>query len=310
LLFRRGKPHAQRAWLLLVTLTTSAVGAFYVLRFAQEPSPSLIFPEPAHAIAPLGIDWLLVQTQIWSAEFLRIVWPTHLCADYGPYTVRNIDQTCAFLSILTLGIFQAILCIRNRKIALASALFWAALLPVSNLVPIFRPMADRYFYLPLAGVALLLALALAALRPGGVRAFGTAAALAAVVALVAATLQQQTVWKDESTLWRAVSLENPASFNGWLGQGYACLEKGNFTEALQHFQHASSLAQGKNAEPFADMALCLDAQGKPRQAAEALALASKLDSRYTRPDTLVRALVFPEHLAQRLHLIALRPSLP
>ena len=310
LLFRRGKPQARRAWLLLVTATAAAVGAFYALRFTLEPKPSLIFPDPAQAIAPPGIDWLLVQTRIWSAEFLRIVWPTHLCADYGPYHLRNIDPTFALIGILGLGILQAILCLCNRKIALASALFWAALLPVSNLVPIYRPMADRYLYLPLAGVALLLALALAALRPGAARAFATAAALGVVAALAAATLQQQTQWKDEATLWRAVSVENPVSFNGWLGQGYACLEKGNPTEALQHFQHASSLAQGKNAETFAAMALCLDAQGKPRQAAEALALASKLDSRYARPDTLVRALVFPETLAQRLHLIALRPSPP
>ena len=308
LLFRRKQ--SLRAWLLLVAVIAAAVGAFYALRFALEPKPSLIFPEPARAIAPPGIDWLLAQTRIWSAEFLRIIWPTHLCADYGPYNLRNIDPTWALLGVFTLGSVQAILCIRNRKIALASALFWAALLPVSNLVPIYRPMADRYLYLPLAGVALLFALALARLRPGAPRAFATAAALAAVVALAAATLRQQTNWKDETTLWRAVSLENPVSYNGWLGQGYAWLERSHPTEALQYFQHACDLAHRKAAEPFAGMALCLAAQGTPREAAEALALATKLDSRYARPETLVRALVFPEYLAQRLHLIALRASPP
>ena len=303
-LFRRDKP--RRGWLLLVTATTLAVGTFYVLRFALEPKPSLIFSEPARAIAPVGLDWLFVQTRIWSAEFLRIVRPVHLCADYGPYNLRHIPPTGALIGLLTLGVLMAVFSMQNRKIALASALFWAALLPVSNLVPIYCPMADRYLYLPLAGAALLLALGLAALRPGGMRAFGTLGVLAAVVALAAATLRQQSVWKDPASLWQATAGENPGSFNAWLGQGYACMERGEPGAALPYFQHASALTQGKAAEPIAALALALDALHQSRQAAEALAVATKLDSRYARPDTLVRALVFPAYEAQRLSLIPLR----
>ena len=308
LLFRRHQ--SRRAWGLLVAATTVAVGTFYALRFALEPKSSVIFTVPAQAIAPPGIDWLLVQTRIWSAEFLRIVWPSHLCADYGPYNLRNIDPVWALMGILTFGIVQTVFCIWNRKIALASVVFWAALLPVSNLIPIYHPRADRYFYLPLTGVALLFALALAGLRPGAARAVAAAAALAAVATLAAVTLRQQTVWKEDASLWRATAQENPASFNAWLGQGYACLNQGKATEALTHFQHASSLTQGKNAEAFAGMALAFDALLQPRQAAEALARATKLDSRYARPDTLVRALVFPAYQAQHLTLIALRARQP
>jgi len=308
LLFRRNQ--SRRAWGLLVAAATAAVGIFYTLRFALEPKPSLIFTSQPQAIAPAGIDWLLVQAKIWSAELLRIVWPTHLCADYGPYNLRNIDGTWALVGILTLGIVQAVLWMWNRKTALASALFWAALLPASNLIPIYHPMADRYLYTPLAGVALLLALALAGLRPGAARAFATAAMLAAVVALAALTLRQQTAWKDDVTLWRATAQENPVSFNAWLGQGYACLDRGNPTEAIEFFQRASSLANEKNAESFAGMALAFEALKQPRQAAEKLALATKLDSRYARPDTLVRALVFPAYQAQHFTLIALRARQP
>ena len=308
LLLRRNQPW--RAWAGLATATTAAVGTFYALRFALEPKPSLIFTGLPQAIAPPGIDWLLVQVRIWSAEFLRMLWPTHLCVDYGPYTLRNMDGFLALLCVLTLGIAQAVLCIWNRKTAMASALFWAALLPVSNLIPIYRPMADRYLYMPLAGVALLLAFALAGLRPGWVRSSAMATTLAAVAALAALTLQQQTAWKDDATLWRATAQENPTSFNAWLGQGFACLDRGNPAEALTHFQHASALAHEKNAEAFAGMALALDAQRQPRQAAEKLDLATKLDSRYARPDTLVRALVFPAYQAQRFSLIALRAKQP
>lgn len=308
LLFRRNQ--SWRAWGLLATATTAAVGAFYALRFALEPKPSLIFTGLPQAIAPSGIDWLLVQSRIWSAEFLRVLWPTHLCADYGPYNLRNIDGTLALVSIFTLGIVQALLWIWNRKTAMANAVIWAALLPVSNLVPIYHPMADRYLYMPLAGMALLLALALAGLRQGVIRACGSAAMLAGIAVLAALTLQQQTAWKDETALWRATARENPVSFNAWLGQGYACLDRGNPTEALAHFQHASALTHEKNAEVFAGMALACDALHQQRQAAEKLALATKLDSRYARPDTLVRALLFPAYQAQRLTLIALRARQP
>ncbi|MCX6968303.1 MAG: hypothetical protein NTZ46_11125 [Verrucomicrobia bacterium] len=308
-LFRRDNPKIQRAWLLLVTTTTLAVGTFYALRFALEPKPSLIFTQPAQPIA-LGVDWLLVQSRIWSADFLRILWPAHLCADYGPYNLRNIPPAWALIGFLFTIILWAFGSARNRKFALATVLFWAALLPVANWVPIYCPMADRYLYLPLTGVALWLALFLGGLRHGAMRVIGFGAVLSGIAALSLVTFHQQSVWKDTASLWRAVAQENPGSLNAWLGQGDACLDRGQPGAALPYFQHAALLAQEKKAEPFAGMAVAYDALGQPRQAAEALACATKLDSRYARPETLVRALALPVDQAQRLTTLSIRAREP
>jgi len=308
--FRREKPQTQRAWLLLIATTTVAVGVFFALRFALEPRPSLIFDTPPKAIAPMGVEWLFVQVRIWAAELLRIVWPADLCVDYGPYNLRFIEGAWAFIAILMLVITQAVLSIWNRKIALVSVLFWGALAPVSNLIPIYRPMADRYLYMPMVAVALLLAVALAAAGSFAARTFTAVGALAVLVVLTVVTLHQQTQWKDAATLWQTTARQNPNSFNAWLGRGYACLDRGEPAQAVEYFQQASELARGQLAEPFAAIALAHDALGQPRLAAEALAHATKLDSRYARPDTLVRALLFPTYQAKRLEIIALRARLP
>jgi hypothetical protein len=44
--------------------------------------------------------------------------------------------------------------------ALAIAMILLPLLPVANLIPIYRAAADRYLYFPLAGVAVALGLLL------------------------------------------------------------------------------------------------------------------------------------------------------
>ena len=304
MLFRRGNPQIQRAWGLLIASTTLAVGAFLALRFAWEPKPSLIFDAAAPALAPLGLEWLFIQVTIWASECLRIVWPAHLCADYGPYNTRNIDPGLALCGFFVLGIIAAFFSIQNRKVALASALFCIALLPVSNVVPIFRPMADRYLYMPMTGIALLVALALAGLRSGATRKLAATATLAGIVTLSAVTLHQQQTWRDAAALWQETARQNPLSFNAWLGRGDACLDRGQPEEALRYFQQAATLSHEKCAEAFAGLTLANDALGRPEAAAKSLARATELDSRYARPDTLVRALMFPDYQARRFTIIA------
>ena len=303
-LFRRDQAQTRRAWLLLWGACTALVGAFLAFRFALEPKHSLIFDTPPARIAAPGMDWLLVQSRIWTGELLRVIWPVNLCADYGPYNLRNLNPMAALIGVLALGAAAATLSCWNRKIALGCALFVAAMLPVSNLLPIYRPMADRYLYLPMTGLALLLACALASLKPGAVRRLALGATVLAAVALTASTLHQQPVWKTEASLWRATAQQNPGSYNAWLGCGYAALDANTPAQAITHFQHASALAGGRSAEPFAAIALAEKARGRSREAAEALAHASKLDSRYARPETLVRALVFPAWRARQLDQIA------
>lgn len=314
-LFRR-EPKTHRPWLLLITGVTLAVGGFLALRFSLEPKPSLIFDTPPTPLAPTPLDWLFVQSRIWTGEFLRIIWPTHLCADYGPYNLRAIAPFWAICCVLIFTIALIGGSLWNRKIALASLLFIAGLLPVSNLIPIYRPMADRYLYLPMTGLTLALAVGLAVwLGPRKKnreteRTLVSWGILGLATTLAIVTLNQQPVWRDHATLWRATSIENPMSFNAWLGRGYAALDASKPQQAITEFRHASLLARDQSAEVFAAIALAEDALGQSQKATESLTQATKLDSRYARPETLVRALIFPAYRAAHLSKIARQTSSP
>ena len=304
-LFRWHPPEGRRAWLALLGGVTLAVGLFYGLRFGLEPKHSVIFTEKPASIGS-GLDWLLTQSRIWTAEGLRVLWPTSLCAAYGPYCVRNIDGAGALVGVLAAVTGGAALSLLNRRAALGCILFGAAMLPVSNLVPIYRPMADRYLYLPMTGLALLLALALAACRSRGSRAAVWTAAGLAVVLLAATTLRQERFWRDGSALWAEQSRLNPVSSEVWVGRGDAAYDQARYAEALGYYEKAAELTRGLSFQAWAGIALAEEALHQPEKAAQALERATKLDSRFARPETLVRALIYPEAQAQRFSIIARR----
>ena len=312
--FRRREK--RRPWLILLAITGILACAFMAVRFALAPKNSIIFTEAPAPIASHWIDLAFIQGRIFAAEFRRIVWPADLCADYNGYSIQSVSMAVAILSIALLVIAQAYFSTtgRHRRLfALASALFWFSLLPVANLIPIYRPMADRFLYMPMTGVALTLAVALAGLgtpRTGRGWPLPTmapyAAVCAAVVALALASWGQEHVWRDAPSLWKQTVERNPLSFNGWLGCGYVFIEHNEPAKAVDAFNRASALAQGNRAEPFAGAAIAAESMGRHREACQALSRAVALDARYTDPDRLSDALTLEPVYVARLKAIALR----
>ena len=144
-------------WLFLIFAAVVAVGLFMVARFTLPPWPSIIFTEKPHRLGGSLLETLKIQPRIWVFYFRQILWPENLCADYNGYSIRSFPLG---LSLFALG---AVLCgqlyasAKNRVVCFGVAFFWLPLLTVSNFIPIYRPMADRFLYLPMVGVALLLA---------------------------------------------------------------------------------------------------------------------------------------------------------
>jgi len=89
---------------------------------------------------------------------------------------------------------------REPRWTLAVALFYLFLAPVSNvLFSVSIPTAERFLYVPLAGLALAVGLALLrAPRAAFVATMVAAAALGVTSAV------RSTIWRDEPTLWKAV----------------------------------------------------------------------------------------------------------
>jgi hypothetical protein len=87
----------------------------------------------------------------------KLLWPAHLSADY---TLENMGRD---LDAPSRSRFLASwFCCKSgwrRKAgsgALGTAIYWLGLVTVSNFIPLNRILADRFYYLPLAGVAMQL----------------------------------------------------------------------------------------------------------------------------------------------------------
>ncbi len=310
LLFRRGRGEG-RFWLGLLAVAAGVCGAFLYARFRLEPEVSLIFTQKPQPIASDAWALFATQCRIWSAEWLRILWPSDLCADYGPYHLRNLPRALGLGIVAGVVAVEAALAWRSRGVALACALFWFSLLPVSNFIPMYRPMADRFLYLPLTGVALATALGLAwaSRRWPRARWAVLGAAALAIAPLGAATTRQMAHWDNELTLWTHAVAINPFSETAQINLGFALYNEGRLEEAIPPLQRAAELTKGAYAPPFAAFALVAAAQGRTTDAARALAKAAELDSRYREPETLVSALTLPPAQAARLRVILLSSSL-
>jgi tetratricopeptide (TPR) repeat protein len=150
----------------------------------------------------------------------------------------------------------------------AAALVGGALLPVLHLVPISGDVvaADRYLYLPAAGLAVLGVLAARAL-PERALAGAAAAALLLALAFAATTGRRAGVWADEMDFWRTAAREAaPAQAMGHAGLGEALLRREKFEEALAAFLEAERRSLQRSGTPSeyvtANMALCLSELGR------------------------------------------------
>jgi tetratricopeptide (TPR) repeat protein len=193
---------------------------------------------------------------------------------------------------------------RNRLAALGVTWFWAALLPVSNIVPLFIPMADRFLYVPLLGASILVALAIHAV--GKFRPWAFAVAALAICACTVITFRREAVWHDSLALWQDTVAQNPRSAPAQNNLGWALLDSNRGADAALSFQRAISLAAGHMPDAWAGLALARDATGQTTAADDAYRRAIQLDPRYAHPQELVRALTEEPAEAGKLEVVASR----
>ena len=301
LLFRRGE--RGRFWPVAISGATLVVLLFLAARFLLEPSPSRIFE--ARPQYPGGSLWaaLAIEPRILALYAQLILLPVNLCADYGLYSVRHLPLPVALAVVAALAAAAVIAIRSDRRIALAIALVVVPLLPVSNLVPIYRAAADRYLYLPLAGVALAVGLGFdgpwLATRPW-LRERLLMAGLAAAMLLGLATTERQRVWASSLALWDDTFRKNPVAYTAASGLGEALREAGRLPEAERAIREAIRLSDEKRGDAWVTLALILDAQGRTADADAALDRAIEVDSKLADPEARVAALAMERSFADDL----------
>jgi tetratricopeptide (TPR) repeat protein len=180
--------------------------------------------------------------------------------------------------------------------------FVLALLPASNFVAQFHPIADRYLYVPLAGVGMIVAAAAARLRSqfSSARA-GTVLLAAGVVVLsleYTANLPRQKAWQTPAALWTDVLRQYPQLAQAHIGMANAHYRTGDFEAALVSAREAVRTSRGQWAEPYAIRAACEWQTGRSKDAAASFQSAQRLSRAYESEESMKAAMFLsPEQLA-------------
>jgi hypothetical protein len=308
--FRRGD--SGRFWGIAIGAGLVLVVAFLAARFIFEPWPSRIFEvRPVYPGGSLA-EALQVEPRILALYTQLILCPVNLCADYGGPSISHLPLWLSAVILAVVAVAGCAAAWWDRRIAFGIALVLLPLLPVSNLVPIYRAAADRYLYLPLAGVACTLACLLdsawVTARPQR-RQVVMLASLAVVVLLAVGCLARQRIWRSQLDLWADTHARNPGSINGASGLAGALREAGRADEAIEIARRGVSLTSGKHGDAWLTLALAYDAAGRTAEADEAAAKAVELDRRLADPDARVAALAMEREEADAAKVIlARRPA--
>lgn len=240
LLFRRHE--ALRPWLLFLAAAVLVTGAFMVARFLAAPAP--VPADGAPAVYPGGsfFQALLIQPRLRVFMLGKILCPVSLSADY---TIENLDGLSLALALPILAAvfaFQAWLAMKSRIGAMGVALYWLGLATVSDLVPLYHFLADRFYYLPLAGVAMQLFALLLMVLPARTG-FGVALApcFVAVVPMLWLGVLRQEVFASNLSLWGDTAQVSPTSMRARYNFGNELFADGRSAEAIPQYQAALKL---------------------------------------------------------------------
>ncbi len=173
----------------------------------------------------------------------KMVWPRNLAVFY-PHPGNDLPWWLgAGAGLLLLASSIAVVRAGRRLPFLPVGWFWylATLIPVIGLVQVGRQgMADRYTYLPLTGVFIMVAWGAPALLSGW-RRRDRALALAALLILPALGVRahhQAAAWRDSLTLFSQALL---ATRDNWLAEynvGLLLAGRGNAAGAVAHYRSA------------------------------------------------------------------------
>ena len=195
----------------------------------------------------------------------KLIWPVKLAVLY-PHPIYWPAETVALAVLLLLAVTVFVLALGRRHPYLRVGWFWfvGTLVPVIGLVQAgAQSMADRYTYLPMIGLLVMLVWGAHELtRQWRYRVIAWAgAAVAMTVCCLALTRQQIGYWKDTETLFRhalAVTRDNAIAH---LKLGTTLSDQGRFEEAISELHEAIRL-KPDDSDSHNNLGAALGRQGR------------------------------------------------
>jgi len=265
----RPAPPEQRRSILVAGIVATAV-PFFLYVWMRQTALGVPGGGIGRSLANgiLGTDSVtgrLAQVAVTVRDYWRmIVWPWPLRASHEDYVVRNVALALGLHAALAAATLASLR--RAPALAFGIAFFYVALLPSTRLFGDPAVLAERFVYLPSAGLAVALAFALAALvRRYSARSV-TAVALALAAALTVVTLRRNLDWRSRRALWEAEARWTHDDWKVLLNLGEVYVQQGRHLEALALCDRGLSLAPTQRGF-LSNRGIALASLGRPDEAA-------------------------------------------
>lgn len=223
-------------------------GAYLLLRMHLLAS----LPYNARSVRPF-YDNLLTQPTAWVHYLRSLVFPVNLSVDYDFPIARSILDHQVLLSI---GILVALALIiwkisrHHPATGFFACWFGINLGPTNTLIPLEDVITDRWMYLPLAGYAVLAAMAAEWVFRSRVKNSSRAAkvlffffCVLAVELYGFSTTLRNFLWTTDWALWEDAVAKSPNKPRPHIGLGLALMGVGKMDEAITEFQKSIQLDQ-------------------------------------------------------------------
>lgn len=225
----------RKSQMVLLAASAAIVVAYLAVTFTHRPLQSV-----GQAWNGLALRWpenISTAPWLFVLALKTLVAPFPLCADYIVRAVPFSGPRFFAGLVLMAAFAAAALLLRRRQPLGAFAAGWVLVcfVPVSNIVPLFNPFADRYLHLPAAGFAMIVG---AIVAHTGARRAGLAAIASLFFGLTVLRLGD---WRDDETLWRATAKTEPRSARAQTWLGIIAVEKGDIAEARTRYALATEL---------------------------------------------------------------------
>ena len=190
----------------------------------------------------------------------KMAWPSELAIIY-PYPHALPGWQLGAAAALLVAVSLVVLRYRAWRYLVTGWLWYlGTLVPMIGLVQVGnQAMADRYAYLPLIGVFVMVVWAAGdwvKAYPGTAK-YAALVVAAAVVALCWTTRAQLSYWENDYWLWSHALKINPRNFVAENNLGLALIRQGRRDEAILHFREAAAIEPG---DPTSQLNLGIYAQ--------------------------------------------------
>jgi tetratricopeptide (TPR) repeat protein len=175
----------------------------------------------------------------------NMLWPQNLAVIYPlPPTLPWVQGVISGLILVGITLAVYLRARKNPYLLMGWLWYLGTLVPVIGLVQVGRQaMADRYTYIPLVGLFIMIAWGVSALtyKWAHRRFIMTAVALLALAGLTFCTWVQLSYWKSDYTFFAEMVKKSPDDAVAHDGLGHALLMRGKADEAMEQVRLALTL---------------------------------------------------------------------